>query len=159
MLPFSIKWHFDILAHQETTCSCIIFYRGKIYCCYCHKKNLFGYRHCWLNLDIWFNYLHIDIKYHFLKEKVDNKILQLEFTPTTHMWVDMITKCLPEPKHQICVATHGLIGFNELMGEILLISSNHWNTFKWCRRRGSAMTHLNPFWLNNYLGHLTSHDI
>ncbi len=60
---------------------------------------------------------HIDIIYHFLEEKVDNKILQLEFTPTTHMWMDMLTKCLPKPKHQICVATHGLIGFNELTGK------------------------------------------
>ncbi len=46
---------------------------------------------------------HNDIKYHFLCEKVNNQILQLEFIG-------------PKPKHQACVATHGLIGFNELMG-------------------------------------------
>lgn len=49
---------------------------------------------------------HIDLRYHFLREKVKNKIIQLEYTPTQYMWADILTKSLPKVKHQACI--HGL---------------------------------------------------
>lgn len=49
---------------------------------------------------------HIDLRYHFLREKVNNKILQLKYTPTQYMWADILTKSLPKVKHQACI--HGL---------------------------------------------------
>lgn len=53
---------------------------------------------------------HIDIKYHFLREKVDSKLLQLEFTPTSEMWADVLTKSLSKSKHEACIQAQGLTG-------------------------------------------------
>lgn len=46
---------------------------------------------------------HIDIRFHFLREKVSNKILKLEYTPTARMWADILTKSLPKDKHYACL--------------------------------------------------------
>ena len=53
---------------------------------------------------------HIDIKYYFVKEKVAEALIAIEYTPTTSMLADPLTKGLP-----ICVfAKHvtrmGLLG-------------------------------------------------
>jgi hypothetical protein len=37
---------------------------------------------------------HIPIKYHFLKEKVTNKVVQLNYIPSTEQIVDIFTKPL-----------------------------------------------------------------
>jgi len=42
---------------------------------------------------------HIDLRFHFLREKVKNKIFKLEYTPTTRMWADLLPKSLPKDKH------------------------------------------------------------
>jgi hypothetical protein len=54
---------------------------------------------------------HIEIKYHFLREKVETNVLQLEYTPTGIMWADILTKSLPKSKHDTCAAANGLTGF------------------------------------------------
>ena len=41
---------------------------------------------------------HIDIKYYFVKEKVTNALIAIEYMPTTSMLADPLTKGLP-----ICV--------------------------------------------------------
>lgn len=46
---------------------------------------------------------HIDLKFHFLREQVKNKILKLEYTPTAQMWADILTKSLPKVKHHACL--------------------------------------------------------
>jgi len=46
---------------------------------------------------------HIDLRFHFLREKVKNKILKLEYTPTARMWADLLTKSLPKDKHYACL--------------------------------------------------------
>ena len=43
---------------------------------------------------------HIDIKYHYTRELVAKKILQLEYVPTGEMIADTLTKSLPKPKFQ-----------------------------------------------------------
>jgi len=46
---------------------------------------------------------HIDLRFHFLREKVQAKILKLQFTSTSTMWADILTKSLPKDKHQTCI--------------------------------------------------------
>lgn len=46
---------------------------------------------------------HIDMRFHFLREKVNSKILQLEFTPTSLMTADILTKSLSKAKHHNCL--------------------------------------------------------
>lgn len=42
---------------------------------------------------------HIDIKFHFLREKVLNEVIALEYKPTEEMEADGLTKALPKDKH------------------------------------------------------------
>lgn len=43
---------------------------------------------------------HINVKYHFIHEIVEDKRLILEHTPTTLMWADFLTKPLPTFQHE-----------------------------------------------------------
>ncbi|KAH7472327.1 Retrovirus-related Pol polyprotein from transposon TNT 1-94 [Phytophthora ramorum] len=43
---------------------------------------------------------HIDLKYHFLREKVEDKVIVLEYKPTDEMIADGFTKALARPKHR-----------------------------------------------------------
>jgi hypothetical protein len=42
---------------------------------------------------------HVDIKYHFIREHVENGITSLEYCPTGEMQADILTKGLAEPQH------------------------------------------------------------
>ena len=44
---------------------------------------------------------HIDIKYHFVREKVDNKEVILKYIPTEHQLADLLTKALPNQRMSI----------------------------------------------------------
>jgi hypothetical protein len=46
---------------------------------------------------------HIDLRFHFLREKVQAKILKLQYTSASTMWVDILTKSLTKDKHQTCI--------------------------------------------------------
>ena len=41
---------------------------------------------------------HIDTKYHFIPEKVDDNSVQLVYTPTDQLAANLLTKSLPEVK-------------------------------------------------------------
>ena len=41
---------------------------------------------------------HIDTKYHFIREKVDDNSIQLVYTPTNQLAADLLTKSLPQVK-------------------------------------------------------------
>ena len=41
---------------------------------------------------------HIDIKYHYIREAVDKKDIELVYCPTDKMVADILTKGLPRPK-------------------------------------------------------------
>lgn len=45
----------------------------------------------------------IDVRYHFTQELVDNKIVTLEYKPSTELEADLFTKALPKAKHLIFV--------------------------------------------------------
>ena len=41
---------------------------------------------------------HIDTKYHFIREKVDDNLVQLVYAPTDQLAADLLTKSLPQVK-------------------------------------------------------------
>lgn len=46
---------------------------------------------------------HIDIRYHFIREKLNNSVVSLEYLQTELMTADILTKALPKCKHEYCV--------------------------------------------------------
>jgi effector-binding domain-containing protein len=62
------------------------------------------------------HFKHIDIKYHFIHEKIDGKKNQFEvFTFTIHAEANILIKVVSKPKHQTYVVAHGLTSFNDLL--------------------------------------------
>ena len=51
---------------------------------------------------------HVDLKYHFIRELTEENKLTLEFTPTSHMWADFLTKPLSVDKFEACCKNLGL---------------------------------------------------
>nr|GFC76304.1 putative copia-type protein [Tanacetum cinerariifolium] len=46
---------------------------------------------------------HIDVRYHFIKEKVEKGIVELFFVETEYQLADMFTKALPEERFKYLV--------------------------------------------------------
>ena len=42
---------------------------------------------------------HIDVQYHYTRERVENKDISFHYLPTAEMAADIFTKALPRPKH------------------------------------------------------------
>nr|GEU36958.1 retrovirus-related Pol polyprotein from transposon TNT 1-94 [Tanacetum cinerariifolium] len=51
---------------------------------------------------------HIDVRYHFIKEKVENGIVKLFFVGTEYQLADLITKALPEERFKYLVRRLGM---------------------------------------------------
>nr|GEZ48486.1 hypothetical protein [Tanacetum cinerariifolium] len=51
---------------------------------------------------------HIDVRYHFIKEKVENGIVELFFVETEYQLADMFTKALPEERFKYLVRRLGM---------------------------------------------------
>jgi hypothetical protein len=47
---------------------------------------------------------HVDIRYHYIRETVDNDVIELSYMPTEQMTADVFTKALPYYKHQSFVS-------------------------------------------------------
>ncbi len=54
---------------------------------------------------------HIDIKYHYVREAIQEKAIQVTYCPTENMLADLLTKPLPRVRHQ---SLRKLIGIVEL---------------------------------------------
>ena len=42
---------------------------------------------------------HIDVRYHFCREKVESGDVEVLYCPTEDMWADVLTKPLAAPRH------------------------------------------------------------
>ena len=51
---------------------------------------------------------HIDIRYHYIRESVENKKISVSYIPTQDNVADIFTKALPRPKFQQLVELLGL---------------------------------------------------
>ena len=47
---------------------------------------------------------HIDVVYHFARERVARKAVEFSYLPTTEMAADMFTKAVPKAKLLTCCA-------------------------------------------------------
>ncbi|GKB71696.1 hypothetical protein Tco_0933108 [Tanacetum coccineum] len=54
---------------------------------------------------------HIDIRYHFIKEKMDNGVIELYFIRTKYQLVDIFTKALCRERIDILIDKLGMINF------------------------------------------------
>lgn len=52
---------------------------------------------------------HIHYKYHFIKDTIENGIVELRYLPTTEMIADVFTKPVPRPKHIFCCNNIGIV--------------------------------------------------
>jgi hypothetical protein len=52
---------------------------------------------------------HIAIRYHFVRDAVNNNEFTIVHSPTNKMVADFLTKSLPKPKHVWCRTSCGLI--------------------------------------------------
>ena len=43
---------------------------------------------------------HIDVKYHYVRNEVENGRVKLKYIPTAEMTADILTKALPQELHQ-----------------------------------------------------------
>ncbi|GJV17228.1 ribonuclease H-like domain-containing protein [Tanacetum coccineum] len=76
---------------------------------------------------------HIHTRYHFIKEQVENGIIELYFVRTEYQLADMFTKALPEERFQYLVRQIGMRCLTpaELEGVILFsIHNDEWKSFQ-----------------------------
>ena len=56
---------------------------------------------------------HISIKYHFLREQVTNRVVQLNFIPSTEQIADIFTKPLPKTQFEYLRQKLGIISYSK----------------------------------------------
>jgi hypothetical protein len=54
---------------------------------------------------------HIDVQHHFIREKIEDKVIDLKYCPTEHMIADVLTKGLAKVKHKEFIEAMGLHDF------------------------------------------------
>ena len=56
---------------------------------------------------------HIEIKHHFIRDHVQNGIVDLQFVPTDDQLVDIFTKPLTEERLILLISQLGMISIND----------------------------------------------
>ena len=51
---------------------------------------------------------HIDLRHHFVREAIQDKIIWVQYIPTAEMTADSLTKALGHEKHEKCTARMGM---------------------------------------------------
>ena len=52
---------------------------------------------------------HIDLRHHFIRDAIEDKIIWLEYIPTVRMTADSLTKALSRQKHVNCLNRMGMV--------------------------------------------------
>ena len=52
---------------------------------------------------------HIDVQYHFVRERVASQEIVFEYVPTAYMVADALTKAVPEEKTSFCRDSMGIL--------------------------------------------------
>ncbi|GBL94061.1 Copia protein [Araneus ventricosus] len=52
---------------------------------------------------------HIDIRHHFVREALNNNVINIKFISIEDMAADVLTKALPSPKHYKCLEALGIV--------------------------------------------------
>lgn len=52
---------------------------------------------------------HVDVRYHFTRELVDNGVIKLMYLNTSHMVADVLTKAVPKAKQEFCRLQMGVM--------------------------------------------------
>ena len=60
---------------------------------------------------------HIDIQYHFIREKLEMEEICLSYCPTEHMIADVLTKALAKDMHHLLSRAMGLEFFDNSQSE------------------------------------------
>ncbi|GKF85151.1 hypothetical protein Tco_0250049, partial [Tanacetum coccineum] len=59
---------------------------------------------------------HIDIRHHFIKEQVENKVVEVYFVETKYQLADIFTKALPRERFKLLLP---LLGMKQMSPETL----------------------------------------
>ena len=51
---------------------------------------------------------HIDVQYYFIRENIENKVVELEYCPTQYMIVDILIKTLAKDRYELLSEIMGL---------------------------------------------------
>lgn len=54
---------------------------------------------------------HIDVQHHFIREQVEDQVIELKYVPTQAMVADVLTKALGKSQHLILIEKMGLGAF------------------------------------------------
>ena len=73
---------------------------------YCDNKSTISIAHNPIHHD---RTKHVEVDRHFIKEKLDGRIINIEYIPTTQQLVDILTKGLTEQVFDFLVNKLGLI--------------------------------------------------
>jgi len=52
---------------------------------------------------------HIDIRHHFVRDAIQDRIIWVQYIPTTEMTADSLTKALGREKHEKCTVRMGMM--------------------------------------------------
>lgn len=56
---------------------------------------------------------HIDVRYHYIREKFEEQLFQVEFVSTVDQSADIFTKALPKERFQFIRKKIGIVSHNQ----------------------------------------------
>ena len=56
---------------------------------------------------------HIDIRHHFIREQVENEVVELYFVETKYQLADILTKALPRERFQFILPKLGMMSYSQ----------------------------------------------